>query len=187
MPKWYTADLHLGHARIVTLTGRPFANVSDMDEAIIARWNNVVSPEDDVYVVGDFAFRSKLAPNTYLHRLKGRKHLINGNHDSKDCRASRLWSSVQDYAEINDAGRRVVLFHYGLRTWNKMRRGAIHLYGHSHGNLSGFALPDDPDRPGRIAGCIDVGVDCWNFTPITLEMALERISKAPSLPNFDAT
>lgn len=34
-----------------------------------------------VYVVGDFSYRSWYTADWYLARLKGRKHIIVGNHD----------------------------------------------------------------------------------------------------------
>lgn len=36
---------------------------------------------DTVYILGDLIFRASNAPEYYLDRLKGRKHLILGNHD----------------------------------------------------------------------------------------------------------
>ena len=43
---------------------------------------------------------------------------------------------MQDYAEIEQDGRRLTLCHYPLRSWNGMGRGAIDLHGHSHGRLA---------------------------------------------------
>jgi len=50
-----TADTHLGHGRLVESGSRPFADVSAMDEAIVARWNAVVGHDDDVWHLGDFS------------------------------------------------------------------------------------------------------------------------------------
>jgi len=52
---WFTADLHLGHARIIELCDRPFRDPADMNETIIQKWNERVAPEDQVYVLGDVA------------------------------------------------------------------------------------------------------------------------------------
>jgi len=56
--KFYTADLHFGHALMLSPTAcvRPFSSVAEMDEALIRNWNAAVGPEDIVYVIGDFSF-----------------------------------------------------------------------------------------------------------------------------------
>lgn len=51
---YYIADLHLGHANVIGYDNRPFADVSEMDEALIRNWNNTVTAMDTVYVLGDF-------------------------------------------------------------------------------------------------------------------------------------
>lgn len=77
---WYTADLHLDHARIIELCDRPFADVGEMNEAIVERWNSVVGARDTVWLLGDVALSMNgLGP---VARLKGRKILVAGNHDS---------------------------------------------------------------------------------------------------------
>jgi calcineurin-like phosphoesterase family protein len=63
---------------------------------------------------------------------------------------------VQHYAELEEGGTFLVLCHYPLRSWHRMSRGALNLHGHSHGRLA--PLPRQ----------VDVGVDVWNFRPITL-------------------
>ena len=51
---YYISDLHLGHANAIGFDGRPFADVTEMKEALIHRWNSTVSRADTVYVLGDF-------------------------------------------------------------------------------------------------------------------------------------
>ena len=53
---WFSSDQHFGHSNIIKFMLRPFADVEEMDYALITNWNSVVSPEDSVYVVGDFSF-----------------------------------------------------------------------------------------------------------------------------------
>lgn len=160
MKPFFTADTHCGHANIIKYCNRPFKDVFDMDQEIIKRWNSVVSKNDIVYHLGDFSFRGKCAD--YVDKLNGRIHLIKGNHDHKIDKDR--FASVRDYMEINVEGVDLVLFHYAMRVWNKMRYGAISLYGHSHGNLPGTH------------NSLDVGVDCWDFYPVTLEQIQERLS-----------
>ncbi|MGN1345353.1 MAG: metallophosphoesterase, partial [Eubacteriales bacterium] len=77
---FYTADTHFGHANILRLCGRPFASVEEMNEKLIERWNEKVQPADTVYILGDMFFRTTEV-ESILERLRGKKHLIVGNHD----------------------------------------------------------------------------------------------------------
>lgn len=168
MTTFFTSDTHFGHKNLITRHHlRPFASVEEMDEALIANWNARVGPDDDVWHLGDFCFRNAKSPAHYLRRLNGHKHLVWGNHDPDQLRAMPLWTSSQAYAEIFIGKQRVVLLHYAMRVWNQWRRGSIHLFGHSHGNL-------DCTRRS-----LDVGTDCWNYTPVTFEEILERLETMP--------
>ena len=66
------------------------------------------------------------------------------------------WASVAPYMELEVDGARLVLCHYAFRTWRDMARGALNLHGHSHGRLHPQARQ------------YDVGVDAWDFRPVTL-------------------
>ena len=79
---YYIADTHFGHDNIRRLSNRPFNSVEEMDKAIIDNWNRKVTDDDDVYILGDFSYKSE-DPIEYLKKLNGRKHLIVGNHDNK--------------------------------------------------------------------------------------------------------
>lgn len=78
---WYTADLHLGHERIIELCARPFSSVTEMNEAIITRWNERVEPEDTVWVLGDVALGPIEESLGLISRLNGYLILVAGNHD----------------------------------------------------------------------------------------------------------
>jgi len=171
MKYWFTADTHFGHTAIICHCSRPFLSVAEMDEALIARWNAVVSPGDIVYHLGDFALGSIQKIKEYRQRLRGRIILIRGNHDRRGGAFAALFDEVHDLHEIlfNQDGlsQRIVLCHYALRVWPRSHYGAWHLYGHSHGKL-----PDDPSTLS-----LDIGVDCWDFAPVPFEkigQAMER-------------
>jgi calcineurin-like phosphoesterase family protein len=159
MTVYFTSDQHFGHAAARSFYHRPFASVTDMDRAMVDRWNSVIEPEDELWHLGDFAVRQSAERVASLLRvLHGQKHLITGNNDDAavtncDCDG---WQSVQPYAEVTVDGRRLVLCHYPFRTWRNMGRGSINLHGHSHGKLK--PLPRQ----------FDVGVDVRNFRPVTL-------------------
>lgn len=167
MMSWFTADTHFGHAGIIRACNRPFGSVEEMDAHMVHQWNGRVRDGDEVWFLGDFAWLKPEKAAHVLSRLNGTIHLVCGNHDSAAIRGMPGWASVQDYAEIVVRDARIVLSHYAMRTWNGVHRGALMLYGHSHGTLPG-------DRQS-----LDVGVDCCNFAPVSLAEIRQRLATLP--------
>jgi calcineurin-like phosphoesterase family protein len=160
---WFTADTHFGHGAARGRFRRPFATTAEMNEALVARWNACVAPDDTVWHLGDFAYRvTRDEMSALLTRLHGTKHLVTGNNDGPDTAALSGWASVQAYAEIELDGARLVLCHYPFRTWNGMYKGALNVHGHSHGQLAGLTRQ------------VDVGVDVWDYRPVTLDIIRKR-------------
>jgi len=81
MPTWFTSDLHFGHRNIIEYCGRPFADVEEMNAALVARWNAIVGPADTVWVLGDVALGRISETLPLVGRLAGVKRLAPGNHD----------------------------------------------------------------------------------------------------------
>jgi calcineurin-like phosphoesterase family protein len=149
----FTSDTHFGDHRVLNIGKRPFASVAEMDEALVANWNAAVGPEDEVWHLGDVARRAADVP-ALLARLNGRKHLVRGNNDPPGTAEAPGWASVQNYAELEVDGFKLVLCHYAFRSWNGQGRGAVNLHGHSHGRLK--PMPRQ----------FDVGVDARDFRPV---------------------
>ena len=102
---YFTSDLHLGHANIIRHCNRPFSSVEEMDETLIRNWAKRVKANDTVYVLGDLMFRNQKSPEEYLSRLKGKKHLIIGNHDKdwiKKCKLEDFFESVNGIDYFSD-------------------------------------------------------------------------------------
>jgi calcineurin-like phosphoesterase family protein len=182
MAVFFTSDTHFGDENIIKYCKRPFANAHEMDEAMIERWNAVVADADTVYHLGDVAFGHGVSWEyvaSILKRLSGKINLVRGNHE-KLAQAMGNWhrfESISDYAEVEVEKQKIVLFHYGMRTWHHDLRGTWHLYGHSHNGLSPYGK-----------SC-DVGVDCWNFTPVKFEelkikMDALAIGQHPEFENY---
>lgn len=166
----FTADTHFGHANIIRYCNRPFSNPEEMDEELIKRWNSVCDAESVVYHLGDVFFGNHFHKwERILASLKfAHLYVIKGNHD----RNFAQWFNrnrpkgitfLDSHFETKIQDIDFTLNHYAMRVWNKSHHGAYHLYGHSHGTL-----PDD-----STSRSFDVGVDCHNFTPITLEKVIE--------------
>jgi len=115
--------------------------------------------------------------------MKGRIHMILGNHDKPLRQAIKrgllkdLFDSgkLEVYGSIKSDiitakilsidGRRVTLSHYAYRTWPSAFRGAIHLFGHSHGKLSDYYRS------------FEIGVDSNNGYPWEWNQILEKVSQ----------
>ena len=169
MATWFTSDTHFGDPRILRIDRRPFRDLPSHDAALIANWNAVVAPEDEVWHLGDFALGpSDEAVAGILAGLNGTKHLIVGNNDGPGTVAAPGWASVAYYAELMVDDRRLVLCHYAFRTWNRMGSGVIDLHGHSHGKLK--PMPRQ----------YDVGVDAQGFAPVQVATILTSRLRRPA-------
>jgi calcineurin-like phosphoesterase family protein len=163
VPVYFTSDTHFGDPRVLRIDRRPFANVADHDASLVRNWNEVVGPQDEVWHLGDFALHvTARRVDELLAALNGRKHLVVGNNDGPDTVRAAGWASVQAYAELVIEGTALVLCHYAFRTWKNMSRGWIDLHGHSHGRLK----PQTRQY--------DVGVDLWDYRPVSLETIRAR-------------
>lgn len=161
---WFTSDEHYGHSNIIKYCDRPFANADEMAQEIINRHNSLVSQGDHVYHLGDVTFQ--LEAEWYIRQLNGIHHLILGNHDHNSFHKRQrpgVYQSIQEAKQVNWNGYKFYLSHYACRTWPNSHRGALHLYGHSHGTLPGF---------GR---SMDVGVDTNNFYPYSGTAVVEQL------------
>lgn len=178
---FYISDTHFGHAHIIRYDNRPFMNATEMEEAIIERWNEVVSDKDTVYILGDFSWYKEEQTLGILNRLSGKKVLVKGNHDRISPKVAKKFVKVCDYLEIKDNGRKVVMSHYPMPFWNGQFRDSVHLYGHVHNSHQWNVceslrrelrqLQDIPMRMYNV-GCM---MEWLNYTPCTLDEIEEYI------------
>ena len=88
----------------------------------------------------------------------------NGSPSTSSASDRFVW--IKDYFGLKVGEQKVYLCHYAFRTWNQMHRGSWHLYGHSHGTL--------PEL--ETSRSFDVGVDCWDFSPVSFEEVSARMA-----------
>lgn len=160
---WFTADTHFTHTNIIRYCNRPFSSIQEHDEVLIQNWNKVVKGKDTVYHLGDFGFNNTDKFCNIINKLHGNIYLIRGNHDKQEVIEHKRFKIVKDVHRFKRDKQEFFLSHYAHRTWPKMNYGAIHLFGHSHGNMPDF---------GRST---DVGVDRWNYTPVSIDQILDKM------------
>ena len=190
---YYISDTHFGCTN-------SFENRTlEHDILIKENWNKVVTNADDVYILGDIGKCGGNTNNEYLcsiiSTLKGRKHLILGNHDDiKDKRITQLFVEICDYKEIidntNGINQSLVLSHYPIFSWNgaykSNKKQAILLYGHLHNNFDNTVFQDslrelrkevlEQDRVLSLPYAYNVGamMPYMNYCPKTLKQILEN-------------
>ena len=135
MRYWTSADYHLGHGNIIKYSNRPFSTPFEMNEAIIAKHNERVKPEDTFFFLGDFCFKHSLEDDAiaggrptkadeWLSRLNGHKIMIRGNHDNNNS-----LKTIIDSMHITYAQQRINLTH---KPEHANPAFPINLVGHVH-------------------------------------------------------
>lgn len=172
MKTFITSDIHFSHKNIIKFCpdSRPFESIEEMNSTIIQRWNDTVSPNDKVYILGDLSFASVDDTYKLISSLNGNLNLIKGNHDRilDSGKIKSLFHTFREYDEIKYNDQNIVLFHFPIHSWNKKHYGSIHLHGHTHANKL------NPPISGRIK---DVGMDGNNLYPYDLDLIIEDLLK----------
>lgn len=168
---WFTADPHYGHHRILDFCNRPFPDTATMNARLLEECRKRVGPDDDLWIIGDFSAgkatdAQRRDVRSIFHALPGRRHLIQGNHDVPWVR-DLPWDSMAETADIVVDGRRLFLCHYPMITWPGARRNGLQLFGHVHQNWQGSR------------NSVNVGVDVWEFRPVTVREIEDRAKKLP--------
>ena len=174
---YFTSDLHFYHDNIIHHCQRPFRTSEDMNDALIENWNDTVSPDDEVYILGDVTMEGPEKAFAILSQLKGIKYLVRGNHDrfaDNETWQQYAWVFrwVKDYHEMVWNNQKFVLFHYPVEEWEDYYKGAIHLHGHQH-NVPTYNLHQAEEGIRRY----DVGVDANGYKPVSIKQITEFIEE----------
>lgn len=197
MKYFFTSDFHLGHANIMKYCGRTqFMSKKDLDiynnlaidkqtrwkvsqeslnnmnKEIIRRCNERVKAEDLIFFLGDYCFKSgshkgegTLTKADYWKSQFICKNwiYIKGNHD----KASNSLKTAIERLVIGYGGRRINLVHDPERADINYD---INIVGHVHNNWKFKRI-----RKGEsFTDCVNVGVDVWNFLPITFNEIMKE-------------
>src|SRR4051812_47384059 len=79
---YYWGDPHLGHDRIRELCGRPYASVTEMNQALLDGVNSRVTGRDTLVVVGDALLGRFDESVRLLRKIRAKRiWMLPGNHD----------------------------------------------------------------------------------------------------------
>lgn len=174
--RWFTSDLHFGHRGVINFCNRPWGSVEQMDAGLIKNWNDFVEEDDEIFILGDLFFCGKTRAKEILSQLKGKKSLIIGNHDWDKIPRHRAqefgFERMVDCHYVEIAGQQVMMSHFpyhGDHTtsdrfveYRLADKGLWLLHGHVHNCWK------------RRDKMINVGVDVWNWHPIS-ETLIENV------------
>jgi calcineurin-like phosphoesterase family protein len=174
MQAFFTSDSHFDDELAIQYFSRPFQSVDEMNAVLVERWNSVVAADDVVYHLGDFTTKDLRHFTKWANQLNGTIRVLPGNMD-------RLW--LQDFVnsekvqvlpplislafeQLGTTGQPqvIVLCHYSMQVWERSNHGSWHLFGHTHGKLKG------------IGKSFDVGADCTDFVPLSLDKVAEKMT-----------
>lgn len=163
-----TGDMHIGHKNVLKLSNRPFKDIEHHDQSIINNYNKIVGKDDICYILGDISWNQSLSEyKRIFNELNGQKYVILGNHDSRKtllrCEKEGLILGVSESKVIRCGTKLIYLSHLPCRQWAGYFKGYYHFYAHTHGNLEDYKQSTD------------VGVDCWEYGPVSIEEVLNYI------------
>ena len=182
---YFTSDLHFHHNKIMQYSPafRNYADTEQMQEALIALWNSIVTPDDIVYDLGDISMSANINKIVKTaQRLNGKHVFILGNHDhamrrnqEKLVRETKedgnpLFESIGEYKYLKTPEGEFALSHYPMYGWENQQHGSIMLHGHLHDYIANVR--------GKI---LNVGFDLHG-TLLSVEDILKFTESLPVLP-----
>ncbi len=161
MKKFVFSDPHFYSGNIIVFGERPFNDITEMNNTIIANYNQIVGRQDICYWLGDVMYgANKERVRNILNRMRGRKFLIMGNHDRGH--GATWWQScgferVFDHP-IYDAQNYIMLSHEPLPEFGNIYP-IVNYHGHIH--IQDYDFPDHKN-------CINVCLEKTNYKPVLL-------------------
>ena len=172
MTTYFIADMHFNDANIIRFCNRPFKTVDEMNQTIIENWNNIVSCDDTVFVLGDvYIFMKTISKNdmqdfyNIISSLRGHKFLIKGNHDNQP---DQLYSTCNCFEFVSPYP--VIYDNFFLLSHEPAMLSEttpyFNIYGHIHN--------DNKFVDNITSKC--VSAERINYTPISLDAIKKGIS-----------
>lgn len=179
---YFTSDLHFGHQKDFLWSPRGFKDSNEHDWTVIKNFNDILKPDDDLYILGDCMLGDNEHGLDCLGRLPGKLHIIRGNHDT-DIRLE-LYKQLSNVIEICEAKtikigkQHYFLCHYPTFTANyddkPYHSHLINLFGHTH-QKEKFYIPGDPLWTDANPFMYCVCLDAHNCCPVSIEQINEDI------------
>ena len=166
-----TGNMQLGRQSAIGKWRRPFIAVDNMTDTLIKNWNNLVSPLDTVYHIGNFAWDPKTAYDSLLCLNAKKIYLMIGENDQpiidlkNKGNLPRNVEIIDPYHKVESL--KITLNYWPLQEWpNKSKR----YYG-----VTGYPKRKYKTMPKkRIINC---STDQCNFKPQDINSLIELLKE----------
>ena len=176
MSIWISSDCHFGHNQRFLYEPRGFGSIEEHDAAIIKNWNEVVKPNDTVYLLGDCILNDNNHGIECMKKLNGQIFIIGGNHDT----VNRVKLYKQDFdfigygMPIKYKKYSFFLSHYPSLCSNfdfdkPLRERVINICGHCH--------TKDKFKDMDKGLCYHVELDAHNNYPVLIDNIINDIKE----------
>jgi calcineurin-like phosphoesterase family protein len=151
---YFTSDTHFNHDKDFVYSSRGYKDRYEHNDALIAKINELVRPQDVLFHLGDFCLNITMPEfEQLIARINCNNiYYIWGNHNScirrqyeETLRGEYQRDDIEvypykvgkitylgDYKEVMVNGHLIVLHHYPHQIWNQMQKFTWQLSGHSH-------------------------------------------------------
>jgi len=175
---YLTSDLHIGHDKEFIWKARGFNSIEEHDTAILLHCNEIIGPEDELYILGDLAMSGdeKEWNRIYNQLVCQNVHYIQGNHDTnyKMDLYDGYGFNFHGYADmIKYQKKAFYLSHYPTMVGNKEDKKFLW-------NLSGHTHSKNKFEYGQYH-IYNVAVDAHNCYPVSIEDIIKDIQNYNSI------
>lgn len=170
-----TGNQQFGRKGAIKKFNREFSSVADMNDAMINAWNSVVSDNDHVYVLGNFAW-DPITSDEVLGKLNGYIHLVKGEYDTATESIADLHETYLNVCEadiIIDNERNMCLSYWPLGEWPKKSKG--------YKMVTSFI--GNKWKSNHKENIINVNCDRWSFKPVELDNVNNLFNEIDNLSN----
>ena len=171
---WFTSDWHFNHNKEFVYKERNFSDINQMNKSIITLYNNIVQPDDEVYVLGDLMLGDLDEGLNCIQQLNGHLHIVRGNHDT-----DRRWEAYKNLSNVVELENAIYLkwhkYHFYLSHFptftgniekEALTQMTINLYGHTHQKNNFY---------NDIPYMYHVGIDSHNCCPVSIDTIIKEM------------
>jgi calcineurin-like phosphoesterase family protein len=170
---YFTSNQQFGRPSAIRDFARPFENVEEMNQSLIASWNSTVKLDDIVYVLGNFAWDPTTAEDV-IKKLNGTIIFVQGEHDNAIVDLTKRKVMPHHAALIeplfSSSTDKISLSYWPLHEWPGKSKGYYHFFGY----------PNKKYKTDHKKRMVNVSCDFWSYKPKSLDSIMDLFNDIES-------